>query len=174
VDSNPEVNIGLILGPFGVKGELKVMPLIDDPNRLADIKAILVGKENEDSIPYEVNKIRIHKTLVILKLKDVNTREDSMNLKHFYLRIKREELKELGEDQYYIIDLEGIEVFTEDGTRLGVLDEVITTPANDIYSIKGETRKYLIPAIKDIITKVDLENKKMLIKPIDGLLDLEG
>jgi 16S rRNA processing protein RimM len=172
--ASEEVNIGLILGPFGVKGELKIMPLIDDSNRLADLKEIRIGKENEESRIFEITKIRIHKTLVIVKLKGITSREDSMSLKNCYMRIPREDLKELGEDQFYLVDIEGMEVFIEDGKKIGILEQVIKTGANDIYSIQGDGRKYLIPAVKDIIKKVDVENKKMYISPIEGLLELEG
>ncbi len=169
-----EVNIGLILGPFGVKGELKIMPLIDDANKLAELKEVLIGKENEESEMYEITRIRVHKTLVIIKLKGVSSREDSIPFKNAYLRIPRDQLKELGEDQFYIMDLQGIEVSTTKGVKLGILADVIETPANDIYLIQGDNRKYLIPAVKDIIKSVDIENKKMEIEPIEGLLDLEG
>lgn len=170
-----EVNIGLILGPFGVKGELKVMPLLDDSNRLAEISEIRIGKEHEESKLYEITRIRIHKTLVIIKLKGISSREDSMGLKNSYIRLFRSELEDLGEDQFYLIDLEGMEVFLEkDNVRLGILEEVIKTGANDIFSIQGEDRKYLIPAIKDVIKNVDVENKKMYIESIEGLLELKG
>jgi 16S rRNA processing protein RimM len=169
-----EINIGLILGPFGVKGELKIMPLIDDANRLSELEDVLIGKENQDSERYEITRVRVHKTLVIIKLKGISSREDSMFLKNAYLRIPRDQLKELGEDQFYIMDLQGIEVSTTKGIKLGTLAEVIETPANDIYLIQGDDRKYLIPAVKDIIKHVDIDNKKMEIEPIEGLLDLEG
>ena len=174
MNSSEEINIGLILGPFGVKGELKVMPLTDDPGRISEIQDILIGKENEESQLYGVVKIRVHKNLVILKLKGINSREDAIFLKNSYLRIMRDQLKDLGEDQYYISDLQGMDVYLEDGTKLGNLTEVIKTGANDIYSVKGATKIYLIPAIKEVIKQVDMGNKKIVIQPIDGLLDLEG
>jgi len=174
MNASEEINIGLILGPFGVKGELKVMPLTDDPGRIADLQDLLIGKENEESQLYGVIKIRVHKNLVILKLKGINSREDAIFLKNSYLRIPRDQLKALGEDQYYISDLQGMDVYLEDGTKLGNLTEVIKTGANDVYSIKGDTKTYLIPAIKEVIKQVDTGNKKIVIQPIDGLLDLEG
>lgn len=169
-----EVNIGLILGPFGVKGELKVMPLTDDPARITELTDVLIGKENEESQSFNVIRVRVHKNLVIIKLKGINTREESIVLKNAYLRIPREQLKKLGEDQFYITDLEGMDVYLQDGSKLGSLKEVIKTGANDIYSVVGEKRKYLIPAIKEVIKVVDVENKKIVIEPIAGLLDLEG
>lgn len=174
MSSVEEINVGLILGPFGIKGELKVMPLVDDANKLSELKEVLIGKENEESQMYEITRIRVHKTVVIMKIKGVGSREDSVNFKNAYLRIPRDQLKELGEDQFYFMDLQGIEVFTIDGVKLGILADIIETPANDIYLIEGEDRKYLIPAVKDIIKKVDIENKKMEIEPIEGLLDLKG
>lgn len=174
MNPNEEINIGLILGPFGVKGELKIMPLTDDPSRMTELTEILVGKENEESQTYGIIKIRVHKNLVIIKLKGINTREESIILKNAYLRILRSQLKELGEDQFYITDLEGMEVYLEDGSRLGNLKEVIKTGANDVYSVKGDTKTYLIPAIKEVIKMVDIENRKIVIQPITGLLDLEG
>jgi 16S rRNA processing protein RimM len=104
----------------------------------------------------------------------VNSREESIVLKNMYLRILRTQLKELGEDQFYISDLEGMDVYLQDGSRLGNLKEVIKTGANDVYSVVGEKKKFLIPAIKEIIKSVDIENKKIIIQPIEGLLDLEG
>ena len=174
MDSKEEVNIGLILGPFGVKGELKIMPLTDDPSRITELTDVLVGKENEESQPYNVLKVRVHKNLVIIKLKGINTREESIVLKNSYLRISRSQLKELGEDQFYISDLEGMDVYLQDGSRLGNIKEVIKTGANDIYSVTGDKKTYLIPAIKEVIKMVDVENKKIVIEPIVGLLDLEG
>ena len=174
MNPNEEINVGLILSPFGIKGELKVLPLIDDPSKLTDLKEILIGKEHEESETYEITRMRIHKTLVIIKLKGISSREDSITLKNQYLRVKRSELQELGEDQYYIMDLEGMEVSTISGEKIGKLLEVIETPANDVYLIQGEDRKYLIPAVKDVIKSVDTENNKMEIDPIEGLLDLKG
>jgi len=174
LNPNEEINIGLIISPFGVKGELKVLPLIDDPGKLTDLKEILIGREHEESKTYEITRMRIHKTLVIIKLKGISTREDSISLKNHYLRVKRTYLQNLGEDQYYVMNLEGMEVSTVSGEKIGTLLEVIETPANDVYLIQGDDRKYLIPAVRDIIKSVDTENKIMKIDPIGGLLDLKG
>ncbi|GAA0722933.1 ribosome maturation factor RimM [Clostridium malenominatum] len=158
------LSIGQIINTHGLKGEVKVYPLTDDLNRFKKLKKVYIeGKETN----IEGCKLQIDR--VILKIEGVDSIEDAMKLKNKYLEVKREEAAKLPEDSYFIADLIGCTVYDEDNKNLGKIYDVIQTKNNDVYWIKEGT-ELLIPALKTIVVSINIEEKVIIIKPVNQWL----
>ena len=119
----------------------------------------------------EIEEVKYHKNLVLLKIKGIDDINDTEQYKNCYLKIDRKNAAKLPEDSYFITDIIGIEVFTEDGELLGNVIDVFPTGSNDVYVVKDELGKQiLLPAIGDVVKKVDIISKKMTVKLIAGLI----
>lgn len=164
------LRVGVITTTHGIKGEVKVYPTTDDINRFNDLKKIYLdtGKEY---LPLEIEGVKYFKQLVILKFKDIKDINDIEKYKGKDLLIDRKDAIELEEDEYFIFDLIDSEVYTEDGNKLGVLTEVLTSAANDVYIVKtNDNKEVLIPSIKECILDVDIANKRIKVHLLDGLI----
>ena len=118
----------------------------------------------------EVEEIKFSKNLVLVKVKGIDTIEDAIKLKNLYLYAKREDIK-LEEGAHFIVDLIGLEVYTEDGKLLGLLKEVLQPGANDVYVVENEDKKQiLLPVIPDVVKNIDIPNKKIIVHLINGLI----
>lgn len=162
--------IGTIVVPFGLKGELKVFSLTDIPDRFATLAVVYVGPQH---VPYSVKKVRHHKgSLILLTLAGINDANAADTLRKQDLFIPVDELAQLPTDSYYQHDILGLSVLTLEDRHLGVVDDIIQTGSNDVYVIKDATGKQvLIPAIKQIVKRIDLAAQRIYIDPIPGLLD---
>lgn len=164
------LEIGQIVNTFGIKGELKINPFTDDINRFDELKSIFVVK-NKELIQYEIETVRYHKNMVILKLKGINSMNEAEKLKGLYIKIDRKYAKKLPKGTYFIADLIGLEVYDENSNLLGSIDDIYNTGANDIYVVKNNLGKQiLLPGIPQVIKKVDLENKKIVVHLLNGLI----
>lgn len=162
--------VGVITSTHGLKGEVKVYPTTDYPERFEEIKEVLLDT-GRSKIPLEIQSVRYFKNQVILKFKGINDINDIEKYKQCSLWVTRENATPLYEDEYYIADLIGCKVHLEDGSEFGELVQVMQTGANDVYVINmKDGREVLIPAIKDCILDVDIEAQKMVIHLLDGLL----
>ncbi|HBT19034.1 MAG TPA: 16S rRNA processing protein RimM [Clostridiaceae bacterium] len=159
------LTIGEITKPHGVKGEVKVFPLTDDINRFKKLKRVFIeGKE------VKVLYVTVGSDRAIMRLEGCESMEDAEKLRKKTLEVPREEAVKLEEDAYFIEDLKDCIVFDLDGVELGPVAEVIQTGANDVYWIK-KPKELLIPAIKDVVTKVDVEAGQIIIKPVREWMD---
>lgn len=152
------IKIGKIVNTFGIKGELKVYPYVDYIDELSKIYI--------DNKEYTLSKSRNQKNVVIIKIKgldDINLVEDFKNKE---IEIDRVDLPKLKEGEYYVEDLIGLDVYTDEGKLLGKLDDIFNTGANDIYQVNN----ILLPAIPDVIKKIDIENQKIIVHIIKGLI----
>ncbi len=164
------LQVGVITTTHGLKGEVKVYPTTDYPERFEEIEEVLLDT-GRTKIPLKIQNVRYFKNLVILKFKGINDINDIEKYKQCSLWVTRENATPLYEDEYYIADLIGCKVFLEDGSSFGELVQVIETGANDVYVIETQDGKeVLVPAIKDCILDVDIENEKIVIHLLDGLL----
>lgn len=164
------LRVGIITKTHGIRGEVKVFPTTDDFHRFEYLKSVLIdtGKEY---IPVEIENVKYFKQLIILKFKGIDNINDIEKYRGKDLLITRDQAIELKEGEYFIYDLLGSEVFTEDGNKLGVLAEILTTAANDVYVVQTENNKeVLLPAIKECILDVDIESKKITVHLMDGLI----
>ena len=164
------LEIGQIVNTHGIKGEIKITPFTNDITRFDDLEEVYVKSKKKSKL-YKVEGVRYHKNMVLLKLEGINTPEQADLLRNAYLEVDRENAVPLKEGTYYIVDLIGLEVYTDEGKLLGKVDDIYNTGANDIYVIKDELGKQvLLPGIKDVIKNVDLEGKKIIVHLIPGLI----
>jgi len=161
--------IGKIVNTQGIKGEVRVFPTTDDPSRFELLKNVFIERDGA-SRQIEIERVRYNKRLVILKLVGVDDMDAAEKLRGFTVKIPPEMALPLGEDEYYIRDLLGCEVFTAGGERLGVISDVISTGANDVYAVSDEGKKdLLIPAIRQCVKSVDVGGKRVAVELLDGL-----
>lgn len=164
-----KLEVGQIVNTHGIKGEIKVVPFTDDINRFDKLKKVYVKTKKESKL-YQIESVRYHKNMVLLKLQGIDNPEQAELLKNSFLEIDREDAIPLKEGTYFIADLIGLEVYTDEGKLLGKVDDIYNTGANDIYVVKDELGKtILLPGIKDVIKQVVLE-EKIVVHLIPGLL----
>ena len=168
---NNILQVGAVTSTRGLAGEVKVFPTTDDPKRFKKLKQVLLDT-GKDMLPLEVEHVKFFKNMVILKFKGYDRIEDIMGFKGKNLYVTRENAVRLKKDEYFIADLIGMKVYTEDEAYLGELTEVITTGANDVYTVHMENGKdVLIPAIGQCILNVDVEHETMQVHLLEGLLE---
>jgi len=162
--------IGQIVNTFGIKGELKVVPFTDDIERFEELKSIYVVK-NKQLIEYEIEQIKYHKNMIILKLKNVEDMNTAEKLKGCYIQIHRKDARELPEGTYFIADIIGSQVITDDGKILGIVDDIYNTGAKDIFVVKDELGKQiLLPHIEEVILNIDVEKQIVTVHLLEGLV----
>ena len=163
------LQVGVISSTHGVRGEVKVFPTTDDPQRFKSLKNVILDTGKEQ-IPLEIQGVKFFKQFVILKFKGIDNINDIERYKRRSLFVTREDAVELEKDEYYIADLIGMDVITDEGEE-GKLVDVIETGANEVYVVEFD--KYgevLIPAIHDCILDVDIEAMSMKVHLLEGLV----
>lgn len=164
------LEVGQIVNTFGIKGQVKVTPFTDDIKRFDELKEIYIEKKNELKL-FQIEQVNYSKNMVILKLKGVETPEEAEKLRNCYIKIDRKDAKKLPEGTYFIADLIGLDVYTDENKLLGKVDDIYNTGSSDIYVVKDELGKQiLLPAIKEVLKQVDLENGKIIVHLIKGLI----
>jgi 16S rRNA processing protein RimM len=165
------LQVGAVTSTHGIAGEVKVFPTTDDPNRFKKLKKVLVDT-GAGMKELEITRVKFFKNMVILKFKDHDRIEDVLGYRGRELYVTRENAVKLKKDEYFIADLIGMKVYTEDGSFLGTLTNVLQTGANDVYEVEMENGKeVLIPAIGQCILDVDVEDVKMTVHLLEGLLE---
>lgn len=164
------IEIGQIVNTYGIKGFLKVVPYTDDITRFEKLNNIYIQtKKSLETVAIE--EVKYSKNLVLLKIKGIDDINSAEIYKNCYIKIDRKDAVELPEDSYFIIDLIGVEVITDEGENIGNIIDVFSTGANDVYVVKNELGKQvLLPAIGDVIKNVDIKNKKMIVHLLEGLV----
>lgn len=164
------IEIGQIVNTNGLKGVVKVNPFTDDISKFEDLKYVYIQLKSELK-KVKIEQVRYNKNQVLLKLEGIDSIEEAEKYRNFYLKTEKESQEDLGEDTYYIVDLIGIDVYSDKNEYLGKIEDVFPTGSNDVYVVKDNLGKQiLIPAIADVVKKVDLKNKKMIINLIPGLV----
>ncbi|MCD8124902.1 MAG: ribosome maturation factor RimM [Lachnospiraceae bacterium] len=163
--------VGIYTNTHGVRGEIKVFPTTDDPRRFRRLKQVILRTPKQD-MALEIESVRFSKQMVLLKFKGIDNINDIERYKGSGLFVPREQAVPLKKDEYYIADLIGITVFTDEGQELGTLSEVLQTGANDVYVVQTGERELLLPAIADCVQSVDVEAGRMVVHLMEGLLDL--
>ena len=164
------LQVGVITSTHGIRGEVKVFPTTDDPKRFKKLKQVILdtGKEKRD---LEVESVKFFKQFVILKFKGIDNINEVERYKRCPLLVTRDHAVPLQEDEYFIADMIGMQVVTEDGALFGTLKDVIETGANDVYIIESSDHgEVLVPAIKVCILDINIEEQKMQIHLMDGLV----
>ena len=164
------IEIGKIVNSYGIKGFMKVVPYTDDITRFNQLKSIYIEKNNKRN-PFRIEEVKYQKNLVLLKLEGINSINDIEQYKNCYVKIDRKDAIKLPEDTYFIIDLIALEVYTDENILLGNVVDIFPTGSNDVYVVKDELGKQvLLPAISEVIQNIDIENKKIVVHLIPGLI----
>ena len=166
-----ELQAGVITSTHGIRGEVKVFPTTDDAQYFRELKKVYLDTGKEQ-IPLEIEHVKFFKQFAILKFKGIDNINDIEKYKGKSLMIDREDASPLGEDEYYIGDMIGMDVYTDDpAEHFGVLRDVLETGANDVYIIDSDRHgEVLVPAIRQCILRVDTEKNEMHIHLMEGLL----
>jgi 16S rRNA processing protein RimM len=165
------LEIGIITRFQGNKGEVRVKATTDIPERFLDLDTVYL-KRGDELKEREIEYIRFHKQFVIIKFFDVDSIDEAEKLKNYQVLIDESEKYLLPEDNYYVSDLMDCEVYLKSGKYLGKLIDVVDTLGADIFLVKGQEKEYMLPASHELILEIDLENKKIIVDPIPGILDL--
>lgn len=160
------IKIGQVINTHGHKGGVKIYPLTDDPHRFFELQRVFIGGS-----PYTIVQVQLHQNFVLLTLKEITDMNEAEKLKNLYAEIPREEVKPLPEGSFYIFELIGLAVY-EDGQMLGMLTNVLQTGSNDVYVVQTpEGKEFYLPALKSVITQIDLKAGRIEVKVPPGLLD---
>lgn len=161
--------VGQIVNTFGIKGFVKVKPFTDEASRFEELKKVYICKKNEMQ-EVEIEQVSYQKDMVLLKLKGIDNLTEAEKYKGLFLKIDRKNAKKLPKDTYFIADLLGLEVYTDEGELLGKVDDIFNAGANDVYVVKDDMGKQiLLPGIKDVLKEIDLENEKIIVHLLKGL-----
>lgn len=172
--------IGVVGAPHGVRGEIRVKIETDFPQRFkkGTQLTLLVPPEWPKSPhgecvprPFKVTQARINKGIALLKLDGIDSRDAAATLRGCDIVVRQGDVMPLPEGRWYIFELEGIDVFTLGGTRLGVLTEVLSPGGNDVYVVRDGNRETLLPAIRSVIVDVDVKARRMVVNPLEELQD---
>ncbi len=165
------VTLGRVVAPFGVRGDLKIFPQTDIPNRFAQVEEIYLGPQH---LAYRIVSVRPYKgELLLLHLLGIESANQAEELTGLTLEIPLERIAPLPPDQYYVHDLLGLRVETPGGQVLGVLKDILTTAGNDVYVVQEQIthREVLVPAVKEMVKRIDLAARLLILDPIPGLFD---
>lgn len=166
-----ELQVGVITQTHGIRGEVKVFPTTDDAARFKKLKEVILdtGKER---LNMEIESVKFFKQYVIIKFKGYDSINDVEKYKTGKLLVTREKAVKLTKNEYFIADLIGLQVVTDEGEPFGVLKDVLATGANDVYVVtRPDQSEVLLPAIRECIRNIDMEQSSMTVHIMDGLLD---
>lgn len=165
------MKVGIISSTHGVRGEVKVFPTTDDVKRFKHLKEVLLDTEKELQ-PLSIESVKFFKQFAILKFKGFDSPEEVQKFRGKALFVTRENAVKLKKDEYFIADLIGMKVRSEDDSVRGQLKDVMQTGANDVYVIVLEDgRELLLPAIKECVLNISFEKNEIKIHLLEGLLD---
>ena len=166
-----KLRVGVISSTHGIRGEAKVFPTTDNPGRFKKMKEVILDMGKEEEV-LEIEGVKFFKNMVIVKFKGIDDINDMEKYKGKELYVTRENAQRLGKDEYFIADLIGMEVVSDDGSVKGILKDVMQTGANDVYVIALEDkRELLLPAIRECVLSISPERNEIRIHLLEGLLD---
>ncbi|WP_188454413.1 ribosome maturation factor RimM [Virgibacillus oceani] len=165
-------NVGKIVNTHGIRGEVKVHRISDFDERFEIGETLYLVKDNEHPIQLEIKSHRIHKGFDLISFKGLDNINDVEQYKGSKLKISENQLTDLDEDEYYYHEIIGCDVFTANGDNLGTIKEILSPGANDVWVVKQPQGKdLLIPYIRDVVKEIVVDEKKVVIDPMEGLLD---
>lgn len=168
-ENTPRVNddhviVGRILGPWGMRGDVRIQVLTDFPERFSKGSKLYL-----DGSPTRVERSRHSPRGLLIKLEAVKDRTDAEKLAGRILSVPEDSLEKLPEGSYYQFQIIGMEVVSEEGERLGVVEDILITGSNDVYVVKGDGGELLLPAIEDVVLNVNVESNRMTVRLVEGL-----
>lgn len=166
-------NVGKIVNTHGIRGELKILTTTDflEDRFAKGSELLIVSADDKAPVPVTVETARLHKNMVIVKFKEYHNINDVEKYKGTMLKVSAERLGELEENEFYFHEVIGLEAMTEDGDKLGVVKEILTPGANDVWVIKMPNGKeLLLPYIESVILDVNVREKRVTVRLMEGLL----
>ncbi|MEM8484545.1 MAG: ribosome maturation factor RimM [Bacteroidota bacterium] len=176
-DEQDLLMIGRVIRSHGVIGEVKVLPESDDPERLLDLSEVFIGKDETAALPFEVTQARFQQTkkglVILMSFAGVKGRDAADALRHQFVFATKNELPPLEDGEFYLHELIGSHVETNEGEAVGTLKEILELPAYNLYVVQRPGQKdAMIPAVPAFIETIDVEAQRIVIQPIEGLLDI--
>ena len=165
--------VGRIRKPYGVRGELKVAVQADDPDRFFDLERVFVARDGKSNNPREmtVEAVRFHQHDALIKFAGIDDREVAKELNSQWLFVSIEDAVQLEEGEIYTYQIVGVDVVTDGGYALGTVSSILETGANDVFVVDGANGEILLPDIPDVVQSIDIENNKMIVTLMEGLLN---
>ena len=157
--------VGRAVSPFGRKGEVKILPYTDKPERLEDLKEACIARETGSRI-LKVEKVWCHKASIIIKFAGIDDISAAETLRGAEIRVRESDIPPLAENEYYVHDIIGADVVTTEGESLGEVKDILRSPANDVYV----TDRAMIPAVKEFVVSIDIRGRKIVVKNVEGLV----
>lgn len=161
------LQVGKISNVHGLNGEVKVIPLTDDIKRFGELEGVYMGMDKDY---FEIDKVSYQKGQAIIKFKGISSLAEAEDKINSFLWVKTEEAKR-PEGAYFLFEIIGLEVYDVSGNYVGKVKDVLQPGANDVYVVKNGESEYLIPGIKEIVVNIDLDEKKMTIDPLEGMIE---
>jgi len=165
------VPVGYITMTHGLKGEVKLRPLLNDPSLVQDVRRARIVEDDGVSVEAVLEKVRGQGGRWIVKFKDFKTIEQAQDLVGRSLEVYCEDLQSLPEGEYYWFQIEGLQVFDEEGRYYGTVNEIIVTGSNDVYVVQDGDKELLLPMIDSVVKSIDLKENKLIFHIIEGLLE---
>lgn len=159
-----KVVIGKISAPHGVRGEVRIVPLTDFPERFENLKTVFL----EDDSKMELESVKFSNKFIIVKFKNINSRNDIEIFNGKLLMLNRSDIPSLPEGEYYNFDIIGLEVIDYKGSKLGKITEVLKTGSNDVYVVEGK-KQILVPALKKVVKEINLADGFMKVELLEEL-----
>ncbi|MEC5422716.1 ribosome maturation factor RimM [Virgibacillus sp. C22-A2] len=165
-------NVGKIVNTHGIRGELKVLRISDFEERFAAGETLFIVSEGSEPMEVVVKSRRLNKGFELILFEGYDNINDVEKFKGSELKITEDQLTELETNEYYYHEIIGCDVFTNNKEKLGTVTEILSPGANDVWVVKQPIGKdILIPYIAEVVTEIDIAGKKVVIKPMEGLLD---
>jgi 16S rRNA processing protein RimM len=165
------IAVGRVAKSVGIKGELGISMLTDDPRRFTKLKYVWIGRDESKAVRYTITSARTTRSAVVLKLEEIDSRTAADGQRGQLVFVSTNDAISPRKGSYFIHDIIGINVVTEAGDKIGTVREVMKLPANDVWVISAGGKEILIPAIKAVIRSVDLKRHTVVIRPLEGLLE---
>lgn len=161
------LQVGKISNVHGMKGDVKVIPLTDDLKRFEELEGVYMGIDKDY---FEIERVSYQKNQALIKFKGIDNLAEAEDKINSFLWVKTEEAKR-PEGSYFLFEIIGLEVYDVEGNYIGKVKDVLQPGANDVYVVKNGENEYLVPGIKQVVVKIDLDEKKMTIDPLEGMIE---
>jgi len=164
--------VGKVLRPHGLEGKLRILSYAESPKSFLRPGTVILKTEKGVSREFRVSSVKPHKNVLLLKLEDLNSPEEAEEYRGAGIYIRKSLLVRDGEDEFFWHEIIGLQVYLNSGEYVGEIREIFRTGSNDIYVARKGGKETLIPAIHDVVQEIDLVARKMIINPLEGLLDI--
>ena len=165
------LEIGRIVRSHGLTGRMKVLSYLESQDVLDHLEVVSVGRRVQDAVTFSLDSLQTGRKWFIMKLAGVEDKDAASKLVGSSLWMPLEKIKKLPDGEYYWHDIIGLEVVTEEGRILGRIKSVFPTGSNDVYVCRGNGKEILLPAIDDVVQKIDLDHRVMVVRLLEGLAD---